>query len=289
MSDSAATGSLATVRSVGALRQRVSDWHAQGCSVALVPTMGALHAGHGALIDAARGGADKVVVSIFVNPTQFGPNEDFAAYPRDEARDAAFLDARGTDLLFAPTAGEMYPQGFATTVHVAGLTDGLCGAFRPGHFDGVATVVVKLLAQARPDRAFFGEKDYQQLCVIRRCVRDLDLGVEVIGVPTLREDDGLAISSRNAYLTADERRAAPALNAAITRAAADIKGGADVAATVAAAEEAILAAGFRAVDYVACVDAESLAPLTSYEAARSARVLAAAHLGRARLIDNVAV
>ena len=199
MSESATSG-LATVRSVGALRLRVADWRARRESIALVPTMGALHEGHGSLIDAARRVADRVVGSVFVNPTQFGPNEDFTAYPRDEGRDMSFISQRGAYLMFAPDAAEMYPDGFATSVHVAGLTEGLCGASRPGHFDGVATVVTKLLTQVRPDSALFGEKDYQQLCVIRRLVRDLDLGVQIIGVPILREGDGLALSSRNAYL-----------------------------------------------------------------------------------------
>lgn len=289
MGDIARAGTLGIARSVAALRLRIGDWRAQGASVALVPTMGALHDGHGSLVDAARRVADRVVVSIFVNPTQFGPGEDFTAYPRDEARDAGFLDDRGADLLFAPTVAEMYPDGFATKVHVDGVTQGLCGDCRPGHFDGVATVVTKLLAQVRPDVALFGEKDYQQLCVIRHLVRDLDLGAEVIGVPTLREADGLAISSRNAYLSAQERRAAPALNAAITAAAAGIRGGGDIVRALADAERAILEAGFRAVDYVACVDGETLAPLAAFDAARPARVLVAAHLGRARLIDNVAV
>lgn len=280
---------LATARTVAALRVRVRDWRAEGRTVALVPTMGALHRGHGALIEAARRAADRVIVSIFVNPTQFGPSEDFQAYPRDEGRDAAFCDDLGVDLLFAPGVAEMYPAGFATTVHVAGLTDGLCGRFRPGHFDGVATVVAKLLIQAQPDSAFFGEKDYQQLAMIRRLARDLDLGAAIVGVATVREADGLALSSRNAYLSADERRAAPALNAALRDLAAAIAGGARIPAACAEAREAILKSGFRAVDYVDCVDAESLAPLAEYDPARPARVLAAAHLGRARLIDNLAV
>ena len=289
MTVSAQAGSLAIARTLTALRMRVRDWRADGQTVALVPTMGALHKGHGTLFDAARRAADRVIVSVFVNPTQFGPNEDFAAYPRDESRDAAFCDSHGVDLLFAPGVAEMYPEGFATSVHVAGLSDGLCGAFRPGHFDGVATVVAKLLIQAAPDSAFFGEKDFQQLCIIRRAARDLDLGAAIIGVPTVREADGLAVSSRNAYLSAEERAVAPALYRVLGDAAAGIAGGAQVPVVLAGARDELLGAGFRAVDYVEYVDAATLRPLTGFDPARPARLLAAAHLGRARLIDNLAV
>ncbi len=285
MSESVPSG-LATVRTVSALRLRIADWRARRESVALVPTMGALHEGHGSLIDAAKRIADRVVVSVFVNPTQFGPNEDFAAYPRDEGRDMSFIAARGADLMFAPGAGEMYPDGFATSVHVAGLTEGLCGAHRPGHFDGVATVVTKLLTQVRPDSALFGEKDYQQLCVIRRLVRDLDLGVQVVGVPILREADGLALSSRNAYLSADERAIAPVLFRTLAESAAHIHGGAEIGAVLNDAVCHLTEAGFRAVDYVACVDPETLQPLAEFGPSRGGRILAAAHLGR---IDNLAV
>jgi pantoate--beta-alanine ligase len=289
MSSPATAGGLAVVRTVAALRPRLKEWRADRRTVALVPTMGALHKGHGALIDAARRAADKVVVSVFVNPTQFGANEDFAAYPRDEARDAAFCDERGADLMFAPAVTEMYPDGFATSVHVAGLTEGLCGPFRPGHFDGVATVVAKLLIQAAPDSAVFGEKDFQQLVIIRRLVRDLDLGAAVLGVPTVREADGLAVSSRNAYLSAEERRIAPALNRTLRDAAMRIAGGGDVDAACDDACARLLAAGFGSVDYVSCVEEEALAPVTVFDAVRPARVLAAARLGRTRLIDNVPV
>ena len=288
MSESATSG-LATVRSVGALRLRVADWRARRESIALVPTMGALHEGHCSLIDAARRVADRVVVSVFVNPTQFGPNEDFTAYPRDEGRDMSFISQRGADLMFAPDAAEMYPDGFATSVHVAGLTEGLCGASRPGHFDGVATVVTKLLTQVRPDSALFGEKDYQQLCVIRRLVRDLDLGVQIIGVPILREGDGLALSSRNAYLSADERAIAPVLFRVLAEGAVRIHGGSEIGTVMDDATQNLTKAGFRAVDYVACVDPETLQPLAAFDPARGARILAAAHLGRTRLIDNLAV
>jgi pantoate--beta-alanine ligase len=289
MSSPATAGGLAVVRTVAALRLRLKDWRADGGTVALVPTMGALHAGHAALIEAARRAADRVVVSVFVNPTQFGPNEDFAAYPRDEGRDAAFCDERGADLMFAPGVTEMYPDGFATSIRVAGLTEGLCGPFRPGHFDGVATVVAKLLIQAAPDTAVFGEKDFQQLVVVRRLARDLDLGTAILGVPTVREADGLAVSSRNAYLSVEERRIAPSLNAALRDAATRIARGGDAAVACDAARQRIFAAGFGSVDYVACVEEEALAPVTAFDAARPARVLAAARLGRTRLIDNVTV
>jgi len=287
MTGSRAESSLATVRGVAALRAQVADWRRAGETIALVPTMGALHAGHGALMAAARKTSDRVIVSLFVNPTQFGAGEDFAAYPRDEAADAAFLDAAGVDLLYAPTADEMYPEGFATFVSVPGLGDVLCGADRPGHFNGVATVVAKLLAQSTPDAAFFGEKDYQQLTIIRRVVLDLDLGVRIEGVATARAPDGLAISSRNAYLSAHERTVAPALYATLNGAARRIEGGADIEGACAEARAALIAAGFAAVDYLQCVDAATLEPVTVRD--RPARIAAAAHLGRARLIDNVAV
>jgi pantoate--beta-alanine ligase len=284
----ARAGGLAAARTIAALRVRVRDWRAEGLTIALVPTMGALHKGHGTLIEAARRATDRVVVSIYVNPTQFGAGEDFTAYPRDETGDIAFLDDYGVDLLYAPETQEMYPEGFATMVHVAGLTEGLCGAIRPGHFDGVTTVVAKLFSQVRPDAALFGEKDYQQLCVIRRLARDLDTGVSVMNVPTMREEDGLAISSRNVYLSDSERRIAPAMYRVLNDAAGRIAGGAVISAVCVEAKEELLAAGFRAVDYVDCVDGETLAPLAQINAGRPARILAAAYLGRTRLIDNVA-
>jgi pantoate--beta-alanine ligase len=279
---------LDTVRAVADLRAVVAGWRRSGLRVALVPTMGALHEGHIALVRAALAGADRVVVSLFVNPTQFGPGEDFASYPAREAEDTRLLTAAGAHVLFAPTVAEMYPDGFATTVTVDGLTEGLCGARRPGHFAGVTTVVAKLLGQCQPDLACFGEKDYQQLLAVRRMVRDLDMPVRIIGVPTVRESDGLAMSSRNAYLGADERRIAPALNRAIAAVAQRVaNGGADCAAACAEARAALLAAGFASVDYVEVRDAETLAPLG--RVAGPARVLAAARLGKARLIDNVPV
>ncbi len=281
------TATLETLRTVAALRAAVADFRKDG-PVGLVPTMGAIHEGHLSLVAAARERCARVVASLFVNPRQFGPSEDFAAYPRDELGDAAKLAAAGCDALFAPDAAEMYPEGFATTVTVSALTEGLCGAHRPGHFAGVATVVAKLLNQARPDAAFFGEKDYQQLQVIRRLARDLDLEVEIVGVSTARAADGLALSSRNAYLAPAERKVAPTLYRTLAGMAARLADGrTPVAGETARAEAELLAAGFTRIDYVAVCDAETLAPLASVD--RPARVLAAAWLGRTRLIDNLPV
>jgi pantoate--beta-alanine ligase len=281
------TATLDTVTTVAALRARIQEWCDQGDAIALVPTMGALHNGHGALIAAAAAETDRVITTIFVNPTQFGPGEDFAAYPRDADADGAFLAAAKVDLLYAPATDEMYPDGFATSVSVSGLADKLCGAHRPGHFDGVTTVVAKLLAQAMPDTAYFGEKDWQQLCVIRRLARDLDLPVTIASVPTVREADGLAVSSRNAYLSAADRAVAPALYRTLSETAARIGGGDDATGATSDAANALLAAGFASVDYVTCADAETLETVT--HPTRSARVFAAADLGPARLIDNVPV
>ncbi len=284
------TGSHAlppVARRVSEVRARVAEWRKTGLSVALVPTMGALHDGHLTLVRTALKAADRAVVSIFVNPTQFGPNEDFAAYPRTEDADLAKLASVGASLLFAPTVAEMYPQGFSTAITVAGVSEGLCGATRPGHFSGVATVVTKLLQQVQPDVAAFGEKDYQQLQVLRRLVRDLDMPVAILGVPTVREADGLALSSRNAYLSAEERAVAPALQRALADAAAAMTGGMPVAAALDAARAAILGAGFAAIDYLELRAADGLAPLTEVD--RPARILVAARLGRTRLIDNLAV
>ena len=277
------------VRATGEVRAVVRVWRERGFSVGLVPTMGAVHAGHLALVDSADREADRVVVSLFVNPRQFGPGEDWSSYPRDEAADAALLAAAGADLMFAPDLAEVYPEGFGTTIAVGGVAEGLCGASRPGHFDGVATVVAKLFNMVGPDFAWFGEKDYQQLQVIKRLVRDLDLSVAVRGVATVREPDGLALSSRNAYLSPAERRAAPALYASLTALARALGAGAgDVAAEIARTADALREAGFDPIDYVAAVDAQTLAPLTG-PISRPGRALAAARLGRARLIDNVAV
>lgn len=276
------------VREVPALRRRLAVWREQGQSIALVPTMGAVHGGHLALIERAKSAAERIVASLFVNPLQFGVGEDFASYPRDEAGDLLRFEQAGVDLVFAPSAEAMFGEGFATRVSVSGLTESLCGPERPGHFDGVATVVTKLLLQCQPDVAVFGEKDYQQLLVVRRLVRDLDIPCEIMGVPTVREADGLALSSRNVALKGRERRIAAELNRVLREAAARLKGGAEPAAPViewAVAE--LKAAGFTRVDYVALCDAESLKPLT--HAQTPARLLAAARIGAVRLIDNLPV
>ncbi len=278
---------METVRDPEALRARVRAWRAAGETVGLVPTMGGIHDGHLALVHAARAASDHVVASLFVNPTQFGPAEDFAGYPRDEDKDAALMEAAGGELLYAPTVETMYPDGFQTIVNVTEVTKGLCGDHRPGHFDGVATVVAKLFAQCEPDAAWFGEKDYQQLVVIRRLAQDLGLAVAVHGVPTVREPDGLALSSRNVYLDTRERAIASTLYRALTALAEAVAGGAPPAGETARARETLLTAGFASVDYVELRDAQTLAPIEALT--QSARALAAAHLGRARLIDNVAV
>jgi pantoate--beta-alanine ligase len=249
--------------------------------------MGALHDGHMALVEEARRHAAHVVVSIFVNPRQFGENEDLDAYPRREAKDAQMLQAAGVDLLWAPPVEVMYPAGYATTISLSGLTEGLDGAARPGHFDGVATVVSKLFNQVGPDVALFGEKDYQQLAVIRRMATDLDMPIEIVGVPTQRAADGLALSSRNAYLTDEERRDALALPRALGDAARQIEKGAPVEAALAKAIATLAAHGFDPIDYVALCDAVTLKPIDRLD--RPARLLGAAKLGRTRLIDNLAV
>ncbi len=259
----------------------------QSGTLALVPTMGALHAGHMALIAEAKRRADRIAVTIFVNPTQFGPNEDLDRYPRPEAADSAMLKAAGCDLLWMPAVADIYPDGLTTTVSVDGLSERWEGEARPGHFDGVATVVARLLRTVRPDVALFGEKDFQQLAVIRRMVADLGLGVEIIGVATVRDRDGLALSSRNAYLSAGERGLALALPQGLRAAATAIEAGHPVGPTLARAKQALVDAGFLKIDYVALVDAETLEPL---EAPRGPmRLIAAATIGRTRLIDNVAV
>lgn len=279
---------LIIVRTVAEMRRHVADWHRANERVALVPTMGALHEGHLSLVRAGQARARRVIATIFVNPTQFAPSEDFAAYPRGEGADVAKLEQVGADLLFAPGVDEMYPKGFATTIHVKGLTDGLCAPFRPGHFDGVATVVSKLLSQAQADIALFGEKDYQQLQVIKRMARDLDLPVEIVGVPTVRDADGVALSSRNAYLKPEERRIVPALPRLLREIAARlVRQEAAPRDEIARGRAALLKAGFTAVDYVDVTDAETLQPLTRIEG--PARVLAAAWLGKTRLIDNMPV
>jgi len=282
-----ATSDITVARTVAALRDAVAAWRAQPETVALVPTMGALHRGHLALVAAARRQCDRVVASLFVNPKQFGPREDFAAYPRDEGADLAKFRDGGVDLVFAPTVEEMYPAGFVTTVHITGIGDALEGAHRPGHFDGVATVVSKLLLQCLPDAAFFGEKDYQQLLVVRRISRDLDIPVRIEGVATVREPDGLALSSRNIYLSPEERRIAPFLYQVLTEtAAAMIHSPNSVATSLASGLATLRESGFGP-DYLDLRDAADLSQMTVLD--RPARLLTAAHLGRTRLIDNIAV
>ncbi|WP_242138358.1 pantoate--beta-alanine ligase [Sphingomonas sp. TREG-RG-20F-R18-01] len=277
---------MQTIRTLDALRSAIADFRSDGAGIALVPTMGALHSGHIALIETARRQGRKVVASIFVNPRQFGPNEDLARYPRREAADARMLTEAGCDLLWLPPVDVMYPAGFATNISVSGVSEGLDGAARPGHFDGVATVVAKLFNQVRPDVALFGEKDFQQLAVIRRMVTDLDFGIEIEGVPTQRDDDGLALSSRNVYLEPEQRAAAVALPRALGEAARAIARGDSPADALAAARESLIAAGF-VVDYVELVDAATLTAEMAED--RPRRLLAAARLGATRLIDNLDV
>jgi pantoate--beta-alanine ligase len=279
---------LDIVRTIADLRTRIALWRKAGEWVGLVPTMGALHEGHLALVRTARADCGRVVATIFVNPKQFAPNEDLAAYPRREAADLDMLRSAGVALVLMPAVAEIYPPGFATTVRVAGLTDCLCGAHRAGHFDGVATVVTKLLLQSLPDAAYFGEKDYQQLLVVRRLARDLDIPVRIAGVPTVRETDGLALSSRNAYLSPQERHIAPNLARVLRQIAAALSAEPSaVAREIARGRTNIERAGF-AVEYLEIREADSLTPVTA-TVAGPARVFAAVHLGRTRLIDNMPI
>ncbi len=275
------------IRQLAPLRDALDDLRKQGQRIGLVPTMGALHAGHMSLVEAANRQCDAVIASIFVNPTQFGEGEDLDAYPRQEAADAALLDEAVVAILWAPAVDQVYPEGYATNVSVSGVSTGLCGGSRPGHFDGVATVVAKLFNQVRPDAAFFGEKDYQQLAVIRRMARDLDFVHDIVGVPTVRDPDGLALSSRNAYLDAEQRAQAVALPNTMRAAAAAIGAGGDIGRILDQATAKLLSSGFRNVDYFELRNAETLEIMTKYE--EPARLLAAAHIGSTRLIDNIAV
>lgn len=279
--------SIPIIRNAAALRSKVAGWRGDGLRIGVVPTMGALHEGHLSLVRAALEKTDRVIVTLFVNPKQFNSAADLAAYPRTENEDAAKLAPLGAHVLYCPDGGEMYPPGFATTVSVSGVSEGLCGAHRPGHFDGVATVVTKLLLQTAADFAFFGEKDFQQLHVVRRLAADLDIPVEIVGCPTVREDDGLALSSRNVRLSGAERSVAPALARVLFDAARRIAKGEEVAETLAEARRAIAAAGYREVEYLELRGEDDLAPMAIHD--RPARLLAAAWLGETRLIDNVQI
>lgn len=276
------------IRDLVSLRDAVAALRAEGKRIALVPTMGALHAGHIALVEEGLRRADAVVASIFVNPRQFGAGEDLTRYPRRERADAQMLEKADCSILWAPTVETIYPAGFATNVSVSGVSEVLEGASRPGHFDGVATVVLKLLNQVAPDIALFGEKDWQQLAVVRRMASDLDLAVEILGVPIVRDDQGLALSSRNAYLAEDELVAARTLPRALGEAAAAIGRGEPAVAALAAATARLAEAGFTDIDYVTLRDAVTLAPIDA-PGEGPARLLAAARMGPARLIDNLAV
>jgi pantoate--beta-alanine ligase len=278
------SGGPDVVRRVGDLRARVAIWHRAGETVGLIPTMGSLHEGHLTLVRVAKKDNARAIATLFVNPTQFGPKEDLAAYPRDEVADRRLLGEAKADLLFAPDVAEMYPPGFATTVSVAGLTEHLCGPHRPGHFAGVATIVCKLLNQAQADRAYFGEKDFQQLQVVRRMARDLDIATEIVGVPTVREADGLAMSSRNRYLSPDERKKAATLPQLLLQAANNLADGREAAGETETIRRSLATAGFRQIDYVTLADSQTLQPLA--RASGKSRLFAAAWLGRTRLIDN---
>lgn len=278
---------MQTVQTLPDLRQAVDEIRENG-TIALVPTMGALHEGHLTLVREAARMADHVAVSIFVNPRQFGEGEDLDAYPRQLAEDSAKLEAEGVALLWAPGVEAMYPEGYATNISVSGVSAGLCGADRPGHFDGVATVVCKLFNQVRPDMALFGEKDWQQLAVIRRMARDLDLTLPHVdaihGVPIVRDPDGLAMSSRNAYLSPEHRVAAASLPRAMDEAIARIRDGQEVTSTLAMLEDELLGAGFASVDYAELRDADSIALLDADNG--NSRLFVAARIGGTRLIDN---
>lgn len=275
------------VRTIKDLRTQVKAWKSEGLLIGLVPTMGALHRGHLSLVDEIAKKTDRIIVSIFVNPTQFSQNEDLEGYPRNEAEDIKKLSTAPCHLVFAPDAAEMYPEGYQTNVRLKGVTQGLEGTARPGHFDGVATVVSKLLNQCMPDVAIFGEKDYQQLQTIKRFVRDLDMDVEIIGGKLIREDDGLAMSSRNVYLNEDERIIAGQFNLILKDMIQAVKSGVPLREAEAQATELLLKAGFTAVDYVCVRDAESLDEIR--EIICPARVLAVARIGKIRLLDNMAI
>lgn len=276
---------MQTFYTVQEMREQVAQWRHEGLRIGVVFTMGNLHEGHLTLVDAALENIDRVITTIFVNPTQFGEGEDLDNYPRTEGRDTQMVAERGGHAMFTPSASEMYPIGFATRVLVDGLTDVLCGAARPGHFDGVAQVVTKLLNQAQADATFFGEKDWQQLTVIKRLAQDLDIPTEIHGVAIARDEYGLALSSRNGYLDEQQIEIARKFNVILKKAAYDIGAGGSATNACEKAAEAILVAGFEAIDYVECRDSETLELVDKAEG-RSCRIFGAAHLGRARLIDN---
>lgn len=275
------------VKKKDSLKKTIAALRATGKTIGFVPTMGALHEGHISLVYLAQKHADAVVASVFVNPTQFGPNEDFSKYPRTEAEDSEKLQGAGVAIVYIPAVEEMYDKNAATTVHVRKISEELCGAFRPGHFDGVATIVTKLFMQVTPDIAVFGEKDYQQLHIIRQFTRDLDIPVKIIAAPTLREPDGLAMSSRNRYLSKEERTIASSLNAILKQAADGIKNGQKAHEAILKAKELLLAKGFSRIDYIELRDAETLAVTASIK--KPARLLAAVWLGTTRLIDNLEI
>jgi len=283
------TDALPVVRSIAALRETVSGWRRQGFTVGFVPTMGALHEGHLTLVREAGRRADRVVASVFVNPTQFAAHEDLGTYPRQEAKDAELLAGAGCHLLFAPSVEEMYPPGATTTIDVGGPAQGLEGDFRPQMFGGVALVVAKLLNQVQADVAVFGEKDWQQLMVVRRLVRDLDIRTDIVGWPTMRDGHGLALSSRNAYLSGPELEIARRLNGVLAEAGISATSGAPLESVEQDAREALLRAGFTHVDYVAIRRSDDLAVFEDDRIDAPGRILAAAWLGRTRLIDNMAV
>ena len=269
------------------VKSLIAKWQQDGLTHAAVPTMGALHEGHLSLVDTAVNHADRVIASIFVNPIQFGPSEDFDTYPRDLARDGALLEARGCHAVFAPAREEVFADDFSTRVSVSQVSEGFCGDARPGFFEGVATIVTKLFNILEPDTAVFGEKDFQQLAVIRRLVRDLDMSVKIVGAPTVREPDGLAMSSRNAYLSVEERQVAPVLHQAMVQARENLEAGAAINVVRDLALDTLIKAGFRKVDYFDLADALSLTRLD--RADRPAQLLVAAWLGKTRLIDNISI
>ena len=278
---------LDIIRTVAELRSRVSMWRRQGLSISLIPTMGSLHAGHLSLMKVGKERSDRVIATIFVNPLQFAPNEDFETYPRRENSDVHKLIEEGVDLLFAPDVNEMYRSDATTTINVAGLTDCLCGLSRPGFFDGVATVVTKLLLQSLPDIAIFGEKDYQQLLVIKRLSTDLDIPVEIIGAPTIREEDGLALSSRNIYLDAKSRSVAPSMYNILSQHASNISNGNDIKKSLELAKRHMHDSGFEKIDYLDLRSSQTLQACNDIKS--PSRLFAAAWLGSTRLIDNMAI